>query len=952
MRFHRWTLLVILTAVLVVVGGLIAFWPPASVPGTVYTEIVPQLNPQVADLLAAPRDSIGGTDDALAAYFAESGMYSLRIAAGNLTQAIRNGTPSERRFLLPALARLAVISERDFHTGFSSKMVAVLSSTPDTTLDLVADLVEEGMQMLNDASLPNDIKLVRQKELVAEFRSLGYSILLPVFQSHIAQTQISLGRRDLYRAEMRRALANSQYFDWSYMICQYAGSLAFEHFFNGERDSVEYYLTMLEDRARRARIADQAARALGFRASFEMDEGRWGSAYLYLRDSRRVFHDMRGGDQELRIIVALADFLAKVGCWSRVDDLIAQAEHVIPNHFDPRQVPYIAGIRLLEARSMFHKGRQEEAFALATQVAENYPPRPSRGIQAACRRRQAHLLLAGGQADAAIKTLEDGLALTDSDRTVDLGRSLLLLLAQAYEQKGMVGAAQRTFDRYRAIPLEEGHTFPDEVALEAYLDVRLTTLQEGDGPELAAALSRAFALTRSEVTNRDPSTHSYLNLANFNALRWLVHELIATDAQLGRDFELIWRGLLHGRSFPAADLGEAADAKAWLRNWRAAADSSQGDVRPIGGATESGPRTVHLVYLVTDDAIMRWQTDHRGVTRQQLDLPPGTMRRTVANAVAGLSTPPPAGAAEDLNGLGGGALQELARTLLPPDLREDIAATTEPIRLLLTVDDALARLPFEALDVDPGPAYAALNEGAEVIYLKYRSVEPRRRVDQRTIVVVDTSPPAVVTRLLDGWESLPGARQEATHVMKSWTPAVILAGAEATKQNLTSFWEDASRIYFATHVVRDAQVPYINLLPMSGAPEEPRLAAALLETGDVQRADLTGCELVVLAGCSSGSPYVEGTMVAPGLGDAFLSAGSRSVIHTLWNIDDAVTEQFMGFFLEAVGNQTSPNELARALRSARRSTQRLGGQMRHPFAWAGFCLATTDDSPSSEFDLR
>jgi CHAT domain-containing protein len=70
----------------------------------------------------------------------------------------------------------------------------------------------------------------------------------------------------------------------------------------------------------------------------------------------------------------------------------------------------------------------------------------------------------------------------------------------------------------------------------------------------------------------------------------------------------------------------------------------------------------------------------------------------------------------------------------------------------------------------------------------------------------------------------------------------------------------------------------------------------ILTAEEVQSLDLRGAELVVLSACDTGlgkGCYGQGVL---GLQSAFLSAGARAVVASLWKVDDAATSVLMEHF--------------------------------------------------------
>jgi len=122
----------------------------------------------------------------------------------------------------------------------------------------------------------------------------------------------------------------------------------------------------------------------------------------------------------------------------------------------------------------------------------------------------------------------------------------------------------------------------------------------------------------------------------------------------------------------------------------------------------------------------------------------------------------------------------------------------------------------------------------------------------------------------------------------------LLRGAEGSASNLRKAWQDGAEvIHFATHGLADPRQPQASLLLL------PALDAAgsptYLTAGQVQewRGDV---ELVFLGACETAvgpSRFAEGL---PGMQRAFLRAGSRAVIATLWPVEDIYASEFAADF--------------------------------------------------------
>jgi CHAT domain-containing protein len=103
---------------------------------------------------------------------------------------------------------------------------------------------------------------------------------------------------------------------------------------------------------------------------------------------------------------------------------------------------------------------------------------------------------------------------------------------------------------------------------------------------------------------------------------------------------------------------------------------------------------------------------------------------------------------------------------------------------------------------------------------------------------------------------------------------------------------------------------------------------------DIRRAELAA-DLVTLSACETAlGRQVRGEGVI-GLPHAFLSAGARAVVVTLWRVRDRAAADFMREFYAAVATGTPP---ADALRGVRQRWIGSGDRRAVPEAWAAFVL--------------
>lgn len=107
-----------------------------------------------------------------------------------------------------------------------------------------------------------------------------------------------------------------------------------------------------------------------------------------------------------------------------------------------------------------------------------------------------------------------------------------------------------------------------------------------------------------------------------------------------------------------------------------------------------------------------------------------------------------------------------------------------------------------------------------------------------------------------------------------------------------------------------------------------------LSRSEIMSLDLVGTELAVLAGCESAGGNDTLSEGVAGLAAAFLRAGTRQVIGSLWPVDEQATTALMdAFYAGFAATGDAAESLARARRTLRADTR-----WDAPFFWAGFVL--------------
>jgi CHAT domain-containing protein len=114
----------------------------------------------------------------------------------------------------------------------------------------------------------------------------------------------------------------------------------------------------------------------------------------------------------------------------------------------------------------------------------------------------------------------------------------------------------------------------------------------------------------------------------------------------------------------------------------------------------------------------------------------------------------------------------------------------------------------------------------------------------------------------------------------------------------------------------------------------------ILTAEEVAGLNLQGTHWVVLSACDTGVGQITAGEGVVGLRRAFAIAGARTVIMSLWSVQDQATQEWMRALY--VGRLQKHLDTADAMREASLSVlrdRRAHGQSTHPFYWAGFVAA-------------
>ena len=203
--------------------------------------------------------------------------------------------------------------------------------------------------------------------------------------------------------------------------------------------------------------------------------------------------------------------------------------------------------------------------------------------------------------------------------------------------------------------------------------------------------------------------------------------------------------------------------------------------------------------------------------------------------------------------------------------------------------------------------------------LVYLSNQPQPQADQSTLVLGNPD-------LDDPSLDLPYAQQEASALGQLLQNSRVLLREEATETAVKRFGDGFSRVHLASHGLFDPENPLQSGLLLAGDGEND----GKLTVSELYQTRLN-VDLITLSACETGLGKVSSGDDVIGFTRGFLYAGARSIVSSLWKVDDRATGELMQRFYSALERH---GDKRRALREAQLSLRKAGYD--HPYFWAAF----------------
>ena len=281
-------------------------------------------------------------------------------------------------------------------------------------------------------------------------------------------------------------------------------------------------------------------------------------------------------------------------------------------------------------------------------------------------------------------------------------------------------------------------------------------------------------------------------------------------------------------------------------------------------------------------------------------------------------------------------LRALYRDLLAPVL--DTEALNGVRRLLIVPNGPLAYLPFAAL-IDEAGRYALAR--FEIGILPSASALPALRDEERAGRSLEFGGGLALAPMP---EVLPATGEEVAGVRRALGGKALFgkaASERAARQGLRS----ERVVHVATHGLMNTDNPMFSSIDLaqgaSGAPDDD----GRLEVHELLGLSISS-ELVFLSGCETGrggswSTAFDRAEDYATLAQAFLYAGARNVVATLWRVDDRAAAVLAERFYHELATRRDP---VSALSAAQREVQ-ADGRFGAPYYWASYVVLGAGGGP-------
>ena len=553
---------------------------------------------------------------------------------------------------------------------------------------------------------------------------------------------------------------------------------------------------------------------------------------------------------------------------------------------DATQVNGPARKTLADVRT--RQGRYDEAIALYEQAqsesSERFRPLVDSSL--------ANALILSGNLDRARSTLDALAAPSDPSQFAQLQRIRgRLLLAENKPAEALT-----LYQQLANAPVTGDEGFYRAWALDG---ISKSESALGRDAEAAQALDQAlvaFDKARSKFRSDE------FKMGLFSDLQKVFERAINMRSKLGQPAL-------------AFDISERSRARALLDAVAGRADVDNDTAAAMDAASLQQmlqPDEVVVAYHSLSDRLVAWVLTNEGVREVTFATP--LPRKDLARLVDAYRD-----TLIKLNPNASGIGDQIGQLLLAP-LGIDAGK-----RLIIVPHGPLHYLPFQALRID----------GKYLIQRNPISIAPSISIAAK----LATRTPTTTAQLLafgnptinpEVADPLPGAEREVRELAQQFPGAKLYFNADANQTNFRATAPQSKLVHIAAHAMADTLDPLHSKVLLADENGQPNY----LQAKDVLGMDLHNVAMIALSACESGLGRVDDGDEVLGFTRSFLSAGTSTMLVSLWPVSDAATETLM---TTLYADLAKGEQVQDAMRDAQLAVM-TNPTTAHPFYWAPFNL--------------
>ncbi len=553
---------------------------------------------------------------------------------------------------------------------------------------------------------------------------------------------------------------------------------------------------------------------------------------------------------------------------------------------DPTQVNGPARKTIGDVRT--REGRYDEAIASYEQAQQESSDRFRPLVDASL----ANALILSGDLPRARSTLDALAEPSEPSQQAQLQRTRgRLLLAEGKPAEALV-----LYQQLANVPVTGDEGFYRAWALDG---ISKSEAALGRDAESVQALDQAISVFESA---RSQFRSDEFKIGLFSDLQSVFERAIGMHSKLGQPAL-------------AFDISERSRARALLDAVAGRADVNNDTATALDAATLQKmlkPDEVVVAYHSLQDRLMAWVLSADGVREATFTTP--LPRKDLIRLVDAYRD-----TLIRLNPNASGIGDQIGQLLLAP------LGIEAGKRIIIVPHGPLHYLPFQALRLD----------GQYLIQRNPISIAPSISIAARLAERTPTAKAQLLafgnpTISADVADPLPGAEREVHELSRQFPGATLYFNADANETNFRAKAPQSKLVHVAAHAMADTMDPLHSKVLLADENGQPNY----LEARDVLGMDLQGVAMIALSACESGLGRVDDGDEVLGFTRSFLSAGTSTMLVSLWPVSDAATEKLM---TTLYADLAKGEQVQDSMRDAQLAVM-ADPATSHPFFWAPFNL--------------